>query len=317
MYNALEYAVELRLLNRNPFKAIKWKAPKTMQEVDRRCVVNHAQARRLLTAVREQMPSGPRLVAFFAVIYYAALRPEEAVNLRRDNITLPPLVRNDATGQWEEPADNWGELRFCSAATEIGAEWTDDGTRREHRHLKPRAGEMAAGADSPAADPNTPRTPGPVRHRPDGRVFSGIHGGELASITYRRAWDKARRAALTPAEYASPLARRVYDLRHACVSTWLNGGVPPAQVAEWAGHSVAVLLKVYAKCIDGQDQIAKRASRTRYAKPVKLRPPVPTTRLADRTISSAWLSVRHGVPVCLWPVIVVIHGPRVDRTAQP
>jgi len=34
--------------------------------------------------------------------------------------------------------------------------------------------------------------------------------------------------------------------------------VPPAQVAEWAGHSVAVLLKVYAKCIDGQDQIAKR-----------------------------------------------------------
>jgi len=32
----------------------------------------------------------------------------------------------------------------------------------------------------------------------------------------------------------------------------------PALVAEWAGHSVAVLLKVYAKCIDGQDQIAKR-----------------------------------------------------------
>jgi integrase len=61
-----------------------------------------------------------------------------------------------------------------------------------------------------------------------------------------------------PGEAGSPLAKRVYDLRHACVSTWLNGGVPPAQVAEWAGHSVAVLLKVYAKCIDGQDQIAKR-----------------------------------------------------------
>jgi integrase len=92
----------------------------------------------------------------------------------------------------------------------------------------------------------------------DGRIFSGVHGGELAAITYRRAWDKARSTALTPTEYASPLARRVYDLRHACVSTWLNGGVAPAQVAEWAGHSVAVLLRVYAKCIDGQDQIAKR-----------------------------------------------------------
>ena len=71
-------------------------------------------------------------------------------------------------------------------------------------------------------------------------------------------WDKARRAALTPSEYASPLAKRVYDLRHACVSTWLKRGVLPAQVAEWARRSVAVLLKVYAKCIDGQDQVAKR-----------------------------------------------------------
>jgi hypothetical protein len=42
------------------------------------------------------------------------------------------------------------------------------------------------------------------------------------------------------------LARRPYDLRHACLSTWLNGGVPPTQVAEWAGHGVDVLLRIYA-----------------------------------------------------------------------
>ena len=47
-----------------------------------------------------------------------------------------------------------------------------------------------------------------------------------------------------------------YDLRHAAVSTWLNGGVAPTQVAEWAGHSVAVLLEVYAKCLDGQEHVA-------------------------------------------------------------
>jgi integrase len=76
----------------------------------------------LLDAVRAQLPSGPRLVAFLAVIYYAALRPEEAVNLGKDNITLPPLVWNAATGKWEEPADDGGELRFCSAAPEVGAE---------------------------------------------------------------------------------------------------------------------------------------------------------------------------------------------------
>jgi hypothetical protein len=50
----------------------------------------------------------------------------------------------------------------------------------------------------------------------------------------------------------------VTDLRHACLSTWLNGGVYPTQVAEWAGHSVDVLLRIYAKCVVGQDELAKR-----------------------------------------------------------
>jgi Phage integrase family len=89
-------------------------------------------------------------------------------------------------------------------------------------------------------------------------LFRGLHGRPLATITYRRAWNRARQAALSDEEYRSPLARRPYDLRHACLSTWLNGGVPPTQVAEWAGHSVEILLRVYAKCLEGQHEIAKR-----------------------------------------------------------
>ncbi|HKS50291.1 MAG TPA: hypothetical protein VJS67_00295 [Pseudonocardiaceae bacterium] len=61
----------------------------------------------------------------------------------------------------------------------------------------------------------------------------------------------ARSTALTAEEATSSLARRPYDLRHAAVSTWLNGGVPAPQVAAWAGHSVDVLVRVYAKCISG------------------------------------------------------------------
>jgi integrase len=53
------------------------------------------------------------------------------------------------------------------------------------------------------------------------------------------------------------LARRPYDLRHARLSAWLNGGVYPTQVADWAGHSVEVLLRIYAKCVVGQDELAK------------------------------------------------------------
>ncbi|MEQ4717656.1 hypothetical protein [Nonomuraea sp. B19D2] len=93
---------------------------------------------------------------------------------------------------------------------------------------------------------------------PHGRLFYGVKAGELPFITYRRAWKAARKAALTDKEFTSPLAARPYDLRHACVSMWLNAGVPAPQVAEWAGHSVDVLLRIYAKCIVGQDEAAKR-----------------------------------------------------------
>ncbi|WP_132877464.1 hypothetical protein [Tamaricihabitans halophyticus] len=57
---------------------------------------------------------------------------------------------------------------------------------------------------------------------------------------------------------ATPLARRPYDLRHAAVPTWLNGGVSAPKVAEWAGHSVDVLLQVYAKFLDGRDYTAQQ-----------------------------------------------------------
>ena len=93
---------------------------------------------------------------------------------------------------------------------------------------------------------------------PDGRLFRGLYGGALSESVYGRTWHDARKEALTEAQNASPLAGRPYDLRHACVTTWLNAGVDPAQVAEWAGHSVAVLLRVYVRCIAGRDEIAKK-----------------------------------------------------------
>lgn len=110
--------------------------PKGKRKVDKRAVPNPIQARSLLNAVKETKRSGPRLVAFFGTMYFAALRPEEAQR--------------------------------------------------------------------------------------------------------------------------SPLAARPYDLRHAAVSTWLMGGIEPARVAEWAGHSVSVLYEVYAAFLDGGDQLARQ-----------------------------------------------------------
>jgi hypothetical protein len=93
---------------------------------------------------------------------------------------------------------------------------------------------------------------------PDRRIFQTARGGILQDSGYNEVWDQARREALTPAQYRSPLGRRPYDLRHAAVSLWLNSGVPATEVARRAGHGVAVLLKICAHCIDGQATAANQ-----------------------------------------------------------
>jgi integrase len=246
LFNVLEYAVELKLLDVNPLTTVKWKVPKPVRAIDKRVAVNPNQAARLLLAVLEQEPSGPLLVTFFAVMYYAALRPGEAVNLRKQDLALPKA--------------GWGELLLWESAPETGASWSETGLRRDKRQLKHR--ERGDTRPVPCPPPLTALLHEHLRrHGTDegGYLFRGVRGtGLLSESTYSRAWRLARRTALTPDEYESPLAWRAYHLRHACVSTWLNGGVAPTQVAEWAGHSVAVLLQIYAKCLAGQEDMARK-----------------------------------------------------------
>ncbi|MFF5857127.1 hypothetical protein ACFY8B_16050 [Streptomyces sp. NPDC012751] len=92
----------------------------------------------------------------------------------------------------------------------------------------------------------------------DGRLFFSERGSVVPSSTYYRVWQEARLLALPPAVAASPLASRPYDLRHSALSTWLNAGVDPTEVAERAGNSVEVLLTRYAKCLDGRQDVANR-----------------------------------------------------------
>jgi hypothetical protein len=71
-------------------------------------------------------------------------------------------------------------------------------------------------------------------------------------------WEEARQLALPPVQAESPLAGRPYDLRHAALSTWLNAGISPAEVAKRAGNSVEVLLKRYAGCLDNQENVVNQ-----------------------------------------------------------
>jgi len=244
-YNALGYAVELGHLGSNPIDRIQWTAPAVAVTVDRRVVLSPAQAETLLDAAGQLGKRGEHLKTFFACLYYAALRPSEAVMLREADLHLPE------TG--------WGQIVLSASASLAGRAWTDEGTVRQERGLKHRASNETR---------TIPIPPVLVRRlrehmkrygtTPDGRVFQTARGGILQDSGYNEVWDKARQAALTTAQYQSPLGRRPYDLRHAAVSLWLNSGVPATEVARRAGHGVAVLLKVYAHCIDGQATAANQ-----------------------------------------------------------
>jgi integrase len=179
--------------------------------------------------------------AFFATLYYAGLRPEKTVALRVGDAALPER--------------GWGEVRVRAARPEVGGRWTDDGAVRESRCLKGRPeGETRV-------VPLHPELVEILRDLVDAYglsrgelLFTGERGGPLAGSDYRRVWGKAREAVLPESEFRSSTGRRVADLRDTCLTVWLNSGVPPAQVAEWAGTSVTMLFTAYAQCVSGQAQ---------------------------------------------------------------
>lgn len=124
--NLMQYAVETGALPANPLKAVKWTRPRTLKTVDPRTVVNSDQARRLLVAVGQQGERGERMVAFFGCMYYTALRPEEAVELRAENLA-------------SLPDHGWGELN-------------PDRLRAAQRHLVDRQ-RLSSGAPRAQAPP--------------------------------------------------------------------------------------------------------------------------------------------------------------------
>ncbi|WP_405409769.1 tyrosine-type recombinase/integrase [Streptomyces decoyicus] len=239
-----EYAIRKKVLKENPLpKGKGTTAAKTSSAVDKRSLLNKDQASKLLGWVYARPRGGQRLHTFFATMYYAGARPEEVVAIDVGDVRLP-----DA-----EADDQWGELLLHTAHPEVGKQWTNTGEVREERGLKGRA------ADDTRTVPSRPGLTRILRAhiekeglKPGDLLMQGEKGGDLAGSVIRRAWRRARKEVLNSYEFGTPLGRRVYDLRHTCLTNWLNAGVPAATVAEWAGNSVPVLLATYARCIDGQ-----------------------------------------------------------------
>ncbi|MBM7167168.1 tyrosine-type recombinase/integrase [Streptomyces sp. G44] len=235
------YAIRHNYLKANPLPKGKGEraAPKVAQAIDKRCLLNRDLVAKMLDWIGKRPRRGRLYRAFFATLYYAGLRPEEAVGLRVGDATLPE------TG--------WGEFLVHEAQPEVGSQWTDTGEVHEERDLKGR------GEGDTRTVPIHPSLVAILREivkefdlKETDLLFPGEKGGMLAGSVFRRVWVKARKAVLPEHLLKTPTGKRPYDLRHTCLTTWLNSGIPPAQVAEWAGNSVPVLLAIYARCIVGQ-----------------------------------------------------------------
>lgn len=250
-HQALQYAVEKGRLPVNPLDGLSWYQEPTDDEVDPRVVVSPRQAVALIEAAgqvknsRGPASQGRKLRAFFGLLFFAGTRPAEALMLHEWDLKLPE--------------SGWGEILLTESDPQTSTAWMDADEIGESRPLKHRSRKTTRPV------PACPELVVMLREHiaefppgPDGRIFVAPRGGLIAKRTYCQVWSKAREAVLTPAQQATVLAGRPYDLRHACVSIWLNDGVSPTQVAVWAGHSVQVLLRTYAKCVQGQDAVARR-----------------------------------------------------------
>ncbi|MEU8523544.1 site-specific integrase [Streptomyces sp. NPDC048577] len=249
LVNAMNYAREIGEFKENPVHAVSVEKPNRVTAVDPRVVVNPRQAADLIASVSYvggyERAKGRRLVGLFAGMYYAGLRPAEAVGITAQDCHLP--------------AEGWGVANLHRTRPTAGKKWTKTGEVHDDRGLKNREPEDVRPTPLPpvlvAMWRDSINTFGTAD---DGRLFFSERGKLVGSTAYWRVWSEARHYGLPPDLVKSPLAARPYDLRHSALSTWLNAGLDPTEVAERAGNSVEVLLARYAKCLHGRHVVANQ-----------------------------------------------------------
>jgi len=256
MHRALAYAIRKKRLTANPLSKLNlpegWTPPQAPDDIlDPRSVGSPALIAAMLETCKDTGPrQGRRFAAFYGCMFYAMMRPSEVAALTRSGCELPE--------------QGWGHLTFADASPAAGKAFTDDGQVHEHRGLKGRTkGRPATQARRPARRvPIPPELVVLLREHidlfgtaTDGRLFRSENGNHIHPSTWWRVWHKVRDASLSKEALAGPLMRRPYDLRHSGVTWRLNSGVPATEVAAWAGHSVEVLTRVYARCVTGLEDV--------------------------------------------------------------
>jgi integrase len=223
-------AVRRGVLETNPFDRVELKRPQRRQEVDVSTVPSVVELMHLVDRVSELRTGGARYGAFFATIGLAGLRPSEAAGLRIDDVELPE--------------QGWGMARLRGATTSPGHRYTTDGSVLEEKGLKHRA--VDAVREVPIAPPLVEMLRSYLDRYPpiEGRVFSNVEGRPVTAHNYGKVWRRIRDELWPPGHPCSTAV--TYDLRHTAATVMLQAGVSPPEAARRLGHSVDMLMRVYA-----------------------------------------------------------------------
>ena len=234
----LRAACRRQLIDHNPMDKSEWKLPTRNVSVDISTVPTYRDVLEIVDHVAGLKTDGARYAALFAGVGIAGMRPSEAIALLAADLELP--------------SNGWGLAVLRGALTSPGTRFTSTGSVVEDKELKQRAPD--ATRDVPLAPDLVERLQSHVERWPpvNGRVFTNTAGRAPTTTNYGPVWVRAR-TKLWPGQHRLGKTT-VYDLRHSAATMMLRAGVPPAEVARRLGHSVDILMRVYAGVFDDERQ---------------------------------------------------------------
>ena len=238
----LRAAVRRQLLDSNPMDRVEWSAPRQSSQVDVSVLPTMADVDHLVAAVASLRSDGARYAAFFATLAYAGLRPSEAAALRVADLELPE--------------SGWGVARLRAATPAPGTRYTDDGGTRQTKALKHRADNAVRSV--PLAPPLVELLRAHLERWPSADlVFTNGGGRSVTPENYGKVWNRTKPAVWPRGHVASGAVP--YDLRHTAATVMLRARVPLAEVSRRLGHSIDVLLRVYAGVFEDDEARSNEA----------------------------------------------------------
>jgi integrase len=226
--NALEAAVEMRLLARNPAATrLARKALPKKKRAERNVVGAEAVARFVEAALADDY------APYWLLLLFGGLRPEEALALRWADVAGDRVQVRRVLVDHQHVPHSFEEPKSETSRRSVTLPELVAATLREHRK-KQAAARLAAGAEWQDGD----------------LILCTATGEPLRQNALRRRFAKVREAAELP-------AMRVYDLRHSCATLLLSGGVPLKIVSERLGHAgIAITADTYSHVTEGMQQHA-------------------------------------------------------------